>query len=367
MNRKTRSKSSKGRKAQLKLALANAEKALLDGAFIRARQLYEKIVRSDPKNLSAWANLGAACLQMEDADAAKYAFFEALAIEPNSVPILVNLATLLNQTGASGEASRYYRRALQLSPTDAEIWHDFSRTKRFEKDDPDITSLHKLAGDLSLKSDGQMHAHYALGKALEDIGNYDAAFDSLRMANQIARKNVHFDLPAEHQFASKIIETFNQKFFAERMGAGNCSSTPILIVGMPRSGTTLIEQILSSHPDVHGGGERNDLQNTIAEMIPQFPKAAASKWATEYAAIGESYVSRLNKVKNKTKHITDKMPRNFYFLGVVGVALPNVRIIHCKRSPIDTCLSCFALHFPYGQEFAYDLRELGGYFNIYKS
>jgi len=162
-----------------------------------------------------------------------------------------------------------------------------------------------------------------------------------------------------------LVEIFSPSFFSQRQDIGFKSELPMFIFGMPRSGTTLVEQILASHSQVHGAGEINDLVDTVKELMPTFPAGAEALPLEAWRALGERYVRRLVERNPNALRVTDKMPRNFYLAGLIATALPDARIIHCRRSPMDTCLSCYSLHFPYGQEFTYDLEVLGRYYGIY--
>jgi tetratricopeptide (TPR) repeat protein len=359
LRRKNRSQSSTGPDS----ALVRADAALQVGDLEVARRALEKAVRAQPGNFAAWANLGAVQQQLENTAGAQRALNRALALQPDSVPLLSNLAALANQTGASKEALALYRRALALAPDDAELWHDLARIKTFRPGDPDLAAIEALTG-----GDGEraMFAAYALGKAYEDIDEWDRSFERTAQANAIKRRQVNFDLAAEVRFARRLMERFSAAFFAALGGVGSDSELPIFILGMPRSGTTLVEQILASHDAVHGGGEREDLRAVVGKGIQPFPDAVAGLQASDWRALGDAYVSHLARLDRSAKHVTDKMPRNFYFVGVIAAALPKARIVHCRRSPMDTCLSCFGLHFPYGQEFTCDLAELGGYYRAYR-
>jgi len=366
MNRRLRRKSAKTATTGKGNPFARAEAAMLKGDFDAAAKLLRRALKSDPDNFAGWANLGAVEAEREAPDAAAEAFRRALALQPTSVPVLSNLAALANQTGARDDALALYRQTLDIAPGDAELWHDLARIKRFEAGDPDIVALESLAADPSLDDDAAMFAAFALGKAYEDIGDYDRAFACTARANDLKWRRHSFDLDAEARFAERIAAAFPQSFFTERLGAGSASDLPVFVLGMPRSGTTLVEQILASHSEVFGGGEREDLKAAVAAAVRPFPDAVQGLPSDALRALGDDYAARLGRLAPGARRITDKMPRNFYFLGLIGAALPNARIVHCRRSPLDTCLSCFQLHFPYGQEFTYDLATLGGYYRIYR-
>ena len=339
---------------------------MLAGDRDAAVKILTRVVKAHPNSFEALGNLGALHMDQGNVRDAERAFTKALKLHPDSGTVLSNLATLANQTGDGARAVALYRDALAQSPDDADIWHDLARIKRFEPGDPDLGAIAELRARDGLDAAQAMYADFALAKAYEDVGEYDLAFQHMRAANEFKWRRAAYDLGAERQAARRIAEVFDARFFAERMGAGAPGELPVLVLGMPRSGTTLVEQIVAAHPMVHGGGELDDLQACAAAAAPRFPDGLDGLGAADWRALGETYAGRLAQRASGAERVTDKMPRNFYFAGLLGVALPNARIIHCRRSALDTCLSCYSLHFPYGQEFTYDLGALGGHYGVYR-
>lgn len=364
--RSSRDNRGRGRGAKAGTA-TRAEAALLAGDLEMAQSLYRRVVRSEPGNFTAWANYGTILMHLEKTAEAAQALSRAHALEPRSVEVAVNLAALANQTGDGKRAQELYRHAATLAPDDTEIWYNLAQAKRFKADDPDIAGLERIY-DLANGDDARsIFAAFALGKAYEDAGCYDDAFRSYAEANRLKWRTVKFDLAAEQRFAARLTEVFSRRFFAERMGGvGSKSELPVFILGMPRSGTTLVEQIVASHDDVHGAGEIRDLRPLIASMFPGFPDGVAECAPPRWAELGDAYVKGLGKHAPKALRITNKNLWNFYLCGAIALALPNARIIHCRRSPLDTCVSCFGLHFAEGYEFSYDQEMLGAYYGVYR-
>lgn len=336
------------------------------GDLKTAGSLFQRVVRSDPGNFSAWANYGTILMYLERTADAAAALSRAHALEPNSVDVTVNLAALANQTGDGERAEALYRHALALAPEDTEIWYNFAQAKRFKADDPDIAAIERIHRSAAGDGARLVYAAFALGKAYEDTGRYDDAFRCYEEANRLKWRTVKFDVAAERRFADRLIEIFSQRFFAERMGGGSASDVPVFILGMPRSGTTLVEQIVSSHDDVFGAGEIRDLRPLIGATFPHFPDGVGDFRQSGWAELGDTYAKRLRKRAPKARRITNKNLWNFYLCGVIALAMPNARIIHCKRSAMDTCLSCFSLHFADGFEFSYDQEMLGAYYGVYR-
>jgi hypothetical protein len=209
---------------------------------------------------------------------------------------------------------------------------------------------------------------FALGKAYDDLHRFDEAFDALAEANALKRKTISYDEAETLAFFRRIQETYARRAlfeFARVDPAGD--PTPILIVGMPRSGTTLVEQIISSHPLVKGLGEARALEPSIREALSpaRYPEAVASMQQHQLKAISQAYLHRLRLRAPDAIWMTDKTPANFYFLGLFAAAFPNAKIVHVRRDPADTCLSCFSKLFTAGQEYSYSLENLGKYYRAY--
>jgi hypothetical protein len=332
----------------------------------QAIRLFEKVLDEDPLCFEAWANLGSIYIDTGQADRAQVALARALELDSKSVAVLANMANLANQLGDSVRAAELYRRVLSLAPHDTETWYDLARIKRFSEDDPDLAAIRERLEDASLDGERRMFLDFAIGKALEDIGAYDAAFFHLSRANSFRHGTSSFDLATHTRLTDRLIKTFDQAFFVNRMGIGTGSKVPVFVLGMPRSGTTLIEQILASHSQVYGAGELNIFGNLTGDRVSPFPEASATLTGSDLTSLGADYANALTARDPNALRITDKMPRNFLFVGLIAVAVPNARIIHCRRSAMDTCLSCYSLHFPTGQMFSYDLATLGGYYRNYR-
>jgi len=366
MNRSQRRKQTKSTKQNRGPAAERAILAMNARNWPDAVKAYREVLRGQPDNVSAWANLGGAYIELGDAAQAEEALGKALHLMPNSIPVLGNIANLKKQTGDSAGAENYYREILALDPSLARAWQEMAQVKRFVADDPDLEAMRRLHQARTLDDDGRVHIAYALGKALEDAGDYDAAFSFLAEANGLKRKSLRFDIEAHKAAVDALIRVFDSERLARAGNVGFGDERPVFVLGMPRSGTTLVEQILASHHAVHGAGELETLSEMVAKHISGFPTGAGVLAPGRFETIGRDYVRALVRDAGKARRVTDKMPRNFLFIGLIALALPRARIIHCRRSPLDTCLSAFTLHFPRGQEFSYDLAELGAYYRLYR-
>jgi hypothetical protein len=194
----------------------------------------------------------------------------------------------------------------------------------------------------------------------------DQAFQHFAIGNRMKRSTFPYDANATSAWMSRIAETFTAPVMKRLGGAGVASSMPIFVLGMPRSGTTLIEQIIASHPAVQGAGELPFLQ-TLVNGLPDYPAGVPSLSKADMTALGQAYLDKLAPLAHGKPHVIDKMPANFLHAGMIALMLPGAKIVHCRRDPVDTCLSCYTKMFSAEQLFAYDLIELGQFHRDYQT
>ena len=216
-----------------------------------------------------------------------------------------------------------------------------------------------------------LQIHFALGKALEDVGDYGRAFEQWLQGNALKRREVSYDETAHRQTFQFIARLFDRTLLDRFQGVGDPSPPPIFVLGMPRSGSTLIEQILASHPQVHAAGELKNLSRIVGKVFDAdgqpapAPSCIRALDAGGFRRLGQAYLASLPTPAAGTTRITDKAPGNFLYVGLIHLILPNARIIHTMRDPVDTCVSCFSRLFADGQAFTYDLAELGRHYRRY--
>jgi Sulfotransferase family len=234
--------------------------------------------------------------------------------------------------------------------------------------------MEALAKDaVSIPAEGRIHLHFALAKAYEDVDRAECAFQQLLAGNRLKRQQIGYDEAATLAMLDRVQERFTPDLIKAHEGYGEPSRVPVFIVGMPRSGTTLIEQILASHPLMFGAGELrlfDEIRTGILNVLPQsaaLPEMVANMTGEQVRTVGARYLAALQQFAPDAARITDKMPSNFLFAGLIHLALPNAIIIHAVRDPIDTCVSCFAKHFVKGHPYTYDLAELGRYYRHYQA
>jgi hypothetical protein len=224
-----------------------------------------------------------------------------------------------------------------------------------------------------LSAADRVHLHFALAKAYEDLGRFDDAFAQLLAGNGLKRRLIAYDEAATLAQLDGVRDVFTPELIAARAGGGEPSRLPVFIVGMPRSGTTLVEQILASHPGVFGAGELrlfDQASGAVRDRLPGTPAFSDLVRRMEhedFRALGRFYLAALERHAPDAARITDKMPSNFIFVGLIHLALPDAVIIHTERDPVDTCVSCFSKQFTEAQAHTYDLAELGRYYGRYRA
>jgi tetratricopeptide (TPR) repeat protein len=348
------------------VALLWADRA--DEAVEAARRAAEL----EPDQADAHLYLGNSLLEQGKVTAAAGAYLRAASLRPDDVNAWVNLAIGLQEAGRGGEAATVIAQALKVDPHSAAAWTVHGGLKTFRAGDPDVEALQRLLTTAEDDAaEDRVALEFALGKAFMDIGDADQAFAHLDRGNRLHRDRLRYDVNEDVRQFAEIARSLNADRIAQKTGDGDPSGRPVFIVGMPRSGTTLVEQILASHPEVFGAGERTTLERLVIERLgPGLPpteraRRLADLTGADLKAMGSAYAGSMTALAPGAQRVTDKMPSNFRFAGLIGLMLPNARIIHCRRDPVDTCLSCYARKFSRGQEFAYDLRELGTYYRAY--
>ena len=325
-------------------------------------------LRLRPDDAESYRLMGSILLSQNRADEAVGSLVESIRLRPSDARTHKKLAQAFAAQGRIEDAVAADRKALELQPQYAGAFAHLASLKRFTSPyDEDLVAIEALAANDALADDGRAVLLLALGKAYEELGSYERSFESLRAANVLARRFVTWDSAAGVRVLERTQEVFSRQLLDRLAGAGAPSELPVLIVGMPRSGTTLVEQIIASHPGAHGGGERPDLIEIASVLTVMtegglpFPDSVERVRPDMLLGLAEGYVSRLRDLAPAAARVTDKTPRNFRHLGLLRLLLPNAKVIHCVRDPVDTCFSCYALNMV-AQPYTYDLVELGEYY-----
>ncbi|HSE13624.1 MAG TPA: sulfotransferase [Rudaea sp.] len=292
----------------------------------------------------------------------------ALALNPAQRMARAALVEVLRQRGCTADAVAQCRRLLNDNPADFKAWSALAGISQHRFDAGEIAAMERVAGDPALGLEGRVRLGFALGRAYEDAGRHAAAFAAYRDANAAIRAQRPWDAAAHSAEVDAILAAFPR---AEPVDDPQRGSDVIFLVSLPRAGSTLVEQILASHPQVEGGDERMDLLNVIAEE-GQRRRQPLSRWAAQAGAgdwrrLGERYLERSARWRSGKPILTDKLPGNWLWLGAAMAMLPGARVVECRRDPLETAWSCFCQIFADGaQQFSYDFASIGSFFRDYE-
>ena len=295
----------------------------------------------------------------------------SLQIDATNVDAVNCLGGLLFDLGRMAEAEETMRRSLEMAPEKASFHLSYAATHRYREGDDHIADMERLAARAEDFPDlDGAHLHFALAKAYEDVGASDLGFDQLLLGNAAKRRTFEYDEADTLGQIERIKQVFTKEFINRHKRGFKLADGPIFILGMMRSGSTLVEQILASHPQVFGAGELTLFRQALAGQIGQqarYPDAVLNMSPAAIDAVGVAYEARLRQEAPSFKRITDKYLHNFLYCGLIALALPHARIIHTVRNPVDTCLSIHSKLFTGHHPYAYDLAELGRYHRAYQS
>jgi tetratricopeptide (TPR) repeat protein len=311
---------------------------------------------------------GKALRDLKRLDEALANFDIAIKHSPNYAGAYVNRGLALNEWGKSREAEEALRQALRLNPEHAGAFMCLAQQLgKLNIDDPLVEKFERLKTRSDLSNDERKQICFGLGAIYDRAKCFDQAFENFRIANALERNSIDFNIDAESNWQSGIRSALDRAYFNSHPSSDLHTSSPIFIVGMPRSGTTLMEQILAAHPMIEGAGELT----TIGEMLSEYskknwwlyPQSLRNLTPSDFRAMGRDYIRRARKLVTKPggKRIVDKMPHNFLYVGFIKQILPAAKIIHMDRDPLDIVTSIFSLKFHGHHPYAYDLDELAEY------
>ncbi len=336
------------------------------GDHARSAALIERSLRRKP-TAQAYLHLGLSQIGMGQTIAAIGSLEAAIRIEPGHAQAHHHLGNALRDLGRREEAIAAYRAAIALKPDLAEAYSNLGLISTWEEGDPAAKELLALAGRAgALPVASRIHLNCALGKYYDDIGDPDRAFACWRDGASLKRQTLRYDAAQDERAMAAIAASFPPGDWATSLDRGDPSDLPIFILGMPRSGTTLVEQILASHPQIHGAGEIGLLRTVLEglQIRPDLLLSGAFKtgpFADELRRRGAEYVGRLRALDPQAARITNKLPNNFMLAGAIHLVLPRAAIVFCRRDLRDVCLSCYQTLFMQGHAWSYDLTELGRY------
>jgi tetratricopeptide (TPR) repeat protein len=347
---------------------ARANLALVLGRTGRpaeALEMIEPLFEVEPDEIGNF-NLKAATLgRLGDFDAAIKIYEQVLERAPKNFRVWLSYGHMLKTLGRQSEGVAAYRKAISIRPTLGEAWWSLANLKTVKFDDADVRSMELALGVVDLGDEDRFHLDFALGKAMHDAGRWDEAFKHYSEANSLRLKSQPYDADDTTRAVDRAIATFTADALAERAGAGCAAPDPIFIVGMPRAGSTLVEQILASHSQVEGTSELPDLP-AVARSRKGYPGTVLTMSAHERAAAGEEYLRRASVQRRTDRpYFIDKLPNNWLFVPFILLVLPNAKIIDARRHPLGCCLSNLRQHFARGQAFSYSQVDMGRYYSDY--
>ncbi|HEY3919045.1 MAG TPA: tetratricopeptide repeat protein [Stellaceae bacterium] len=338
-----------------------------------AAPLAERAFALKPQNHDVINLMGRIAFERGDLEGALAQHRRALELKPDLADALNNMGNVLKELGKIAEARTAYLKAMAIDPAITGVYVNFGDAHKFVADDPHLAAMEALGrGDTPLSITDRLQLDFALAKAYGDIKDHKRSFEHLLRANAAKRAQIRYDEAESLALFDRIEAVFTPALISRKAAVGDPTRLPIFIIGMPRSGTTLIEQILASHPDVYGAGElktvneiAGDIRGADGAVVP-YPEFVPSLDAKALRQIAARYLESVRKLARDAKRITDKMPSNYYFAGLIHMAMPNAVIIHTIRDPVDTCISCFSKLFSAEQNHTYDLAELGRYHRRYR-
>jgi tetratricopeptide (TPR) repeat protein len=350
--------------------LNNLGTAYLDrGDFDLAVSTLRKAIDVSPSLIEALCNIARAHRRNGKAANGLIYLERAFRMSPDHPLVAVTFGETLRDLGRMEEAARYFRHAIAAGQSLGRSFQGLSSTRKFRDGDAEFAEVEAILARPAINEGEREQHHHALGKMYNDAGRYDEAMAHFRKAKEISGRR--FNIVQYRRAVDALEGLFTPLFFHERKEFGDRSELPVFIVGMPRSGTTLTEQIAASHPEVHGAGELSDIRR-IANMLgfthrhPENFIARMKVMRTdESRSLAAQYLRRLRRQSVSAARITDKMPHNFEMLGLIALLFPRARVVHCRRDAIDTCVSCYMNQFSEAHGYNADLTNIGLYYREY--
>jgi tetratricopeptide (TPR) repeat protein len=345
---------------------ARANLAMVLGRLGRAAdalELLDDIYAAEPERAGNLSLKAATLARLGDVEEALQLYEQVIARAPGQPRALLSYGHMLKTIGRQDEAIAAYRKAIAINPALGEVWWSLANLKTVRFGDEDVAAMRQALARDDLKDDDRFHLEFALGKALHDLGRSDDAFAHYTAGNAL-RRQYHPFVPGHlTELVDRSIELFTAEVLS--LPGGNPAPDPIFVVGMPRAGSTLVEQILSSHSQVEGTAELPDMPR-IARGRGKYPASAIDLTEKERRDAGAEYLNR-SAVQRRTDRpfFIDKLPNNWMFVPFIHFVLPNSKVIDARRHPLACCLSNFRQHFARGQDFTYDLTDLGRYYSDY--
>jgi tetratricopeptide (TPR) repeat protein len=342
------------------------------GKLVDSERACKSALEIAPNYIQAEDFLGQILVSKGDLDQAQQVFEKLLSENPKNIKALYALGNIFKSQGEFKKACAYYQKIFSIQPKYSQAHFTYSSIYKYiDKKDPHIELMLEQYKIAERTSDSKIQLSFALAKAFEDIQDYDEAFKYLEEGNQLRFARYNYNIESDEVFVKSIIESFNTNSLNNLDVQATTSGAPIFIVGMPRSGTSLVEKILSTHTNVHAGGELDyffqlGTQNLLTESSNYLFTPINNVPRELLENIGLQYIEKIKLLNSESRYTTDKLPFNFLLIGLIKKALPNARIIHCVRDAKDNCLSIYKKNFTTDNyRFAYNLKTLGQFHNLY--
>lgn len=339
--------------------------------FSQAGEAHRQAISLEPNNPDYYNNHGFVLLQQNQLEEAEQELTRALELRPDHVDAIINLGVAHYWQGRIIEAIQLFGRAIEIDPRNGRAYRQLLWLSRYDKEDGYADQMESVVADPSLRRPERIEFLFALGKAYADVGDFDLSFERFAEGNRLKHEVLNYDVSVHENAMSRIAKNYSPEFFADNPAISSATSdTPVFIVGMPRSGTTMVEQILSSHSQMSGAGELSIMPELVMEhsrkQHADFPECVIGLDDYQISELGQKYVNAVQGLYPNERYVIDKQTGNFLYAGLIIQALPNAKIIHCTRNPMDTCVSCFTLLFEQGQPFSFDLEILGRFYRSYQ-
>lgn len=354
---------------EARMALAKLQRD--QGRYDDAIQTLDELLKIKTNHLQALSLRASLFEQQRQFAKAHEAFEELHRLHPNDARGYANHAFLLKTIGRQEDAVSAYRRSLELEPVNGLAWWGLSNMKTIQFSPEDVEAIRRALSGEGLDEENSIHLNYALGKALDDNRDYAGAFAAYGTAASARLAQVPYDPGKVHAHVEKSISTCTSEFFEQRQGLGSSAKDPIFVVSLPRSGSTLIEQILASHPQIEGTEELHDIERIALSLDPHrgtgaWLDALPNLSADQFREMGNHYIEATRRFRRTVRpRFTDKMPSNWVFIGLIHSILPNAKIIDIRRHPLGCGFANFSQHFNWGINFSYDLEHIGKFYTEY--
>jgi tetratricopeptide (TPR) repeat protein len=358
--------------AHLPLAWRGLCQAMVDlGRLTEAEAAVRHLLKIEGENPKNWVMLGTVCTRLMRQSDALAAFEQAARLNPHEVRLRLSIGHLHKTLGRRSECEQAYKACLTMNPNFGEAYWSLADLKNYVFDDAEMAAMQGLLKGDEGDHEDQAQLHFALGRAFEHKKNYPEAFRHYAIGNTRRRKTVPFDIEMFENKTRRVRACYDAAFFTARAEAGLQDSAPIFVVGLPRSGSTLIEQILASHSSVEGTFELPNVLTIVREFDHRdterdaYPENVREVPTEQFALLGRRYIEETASIRAGRPHFIDKMPNNFSHVGLIHAILPRAIVIDVRRHPMDSCFSTFKQYFAEGQSFSYDLADLGRYYRCY--